>query len=92
MKKLILASVLGTALISGGIVLAKPVVNVSPKKHPHINAAQTALVTASKQITEAQVANEWDLGGHAKKAKELIDQADGELKLAAEVSNENHEK
>ncbi len=91
MKKMILASILGAALISGGVVMAKaPPVNTSAKKHPHLNAAQQALGNASNQITQAQQANEWDLGGHAKKAKELIDQADGEIKLAAEVSNENH--
>lgn len=36
---------------------------------------------------DAQKANEWDLGGHAQKAKELLDESNKELKLAAEASN-----
>jgi hypothetical protein len=28
--------------------------------------------------------NEWDMEGHAQKAKELLDQANNELKLAAD--------
>ena len=36
---------------------------------------------------DAQKANEWDLAGHAQKAKELLDQANNELKLTAEASN-----
>jgi hypothetical protein len=38
---------------------------------------------------DAQRANEWDLAGHAQKAKELLDQVNNELKLAAEASNQH---
>jgi len=65
----------------------KPVRNVSPGKHPNLAAAQTLLAQAHEKIVAAQKANEWDLGGHAQKAKELINQAAEELKLAAESSN-----
>jgi hypothetical protein len=34
-----------------------------------------------------QQANEWDLSGHAQKAKNLLDQVNDELKLAAETAN-----
>ena len=44
---------------------------------------------AFNKITAAQTANEWDLGGHAAKAKDLLEQADKELKLAAETANKN---
>ena len=37
----------------------------------------------------AQQANEWDMDGHAAKAKELLDQVNRELKLAAEAANKN---
>jgi hypothetical protein len=36
----------------------------------------------------AQRANEWDMQGHAQKAKELLDQVNAELKEAAGAANE----
>jgi hypothetical protein len=37
----------------------------------------------------AQKANEWDMRGHAQKAKELLEQANSELKQAAEAANKD---
>ena len=90
--KLVLGSVLGaTALICGGIAAAqKPVDNVSAKKHPNIAAAQRLSQQAWEKVTAAQQANEWDMQGHAAKAKELLDQVNQELKLSAEAANKNH--
>ena len=42
---------------------------------------------AYQRIVAAQKANEWDMEGHAQKAKELLDQVNQELKLAAEAAN-----
>jgi uncharacterized membrane protein len=58
------------------------------KGHPNMEAARAALNTADIKITAAQKANEFDLGGHAAKAKDLIGQAKEELRLAAETANE----
>ncbi len=58
------------------------------KGHPHLDAAHTALNTADTKISEAQKANEFDLGGHAAKAKDAIALAKEELRLAAETANE----
>jgi hypothetical protein len=58
------------------------------KGHPNMQAASKALDTAWGKITAAQKANEFDLGGHAAKAKDAIKLAVDELKLAAETSNE----
>ena len=58
------------------------------KGHPHLEAARNALNTADTKIAEAQKANEFDLGGHAAKAKEAIASAKEELRLAAETANE----
>jgi hypothetical protein len=66
-----------------------PVQNVSARKHPNLHAAQRLLDEAFHKITAAQKANEYDLEGHAAKAKELIEQASAEIKLAAEAANEN---
>jgi hypothetical protein len=67
----------------------KPKQNVSKEHHPNLAAAQHLVTQAFNKITAAQTANEWDLGGHAAKAKELLEQADKELKLAAETANKN---
>jgi hypothetical protein len=92
MKKSLLAGVCALLMLAAGVVFsyAQPAKNVSPKKHPHLAAAQRAAHNAYEKIIEAQQANEWDLGGHAQKAKELLDQVNNELKQAAEVSNANH--
>lgn len=55
--------------------------------HPNLEKARASLTDAEKWITAAQTANEYDLGGHAKKAKEAITLAKDELKLAAETAN-----
>lgn len=86
-----LGIVVGAALLGGGLAVAqRPVDNVSGKKHPNLAAAQRLSTQAYEKITEAQQANEWDLDGHAAKAKELLDQVNRELKMAAEASNKNH--
>lgn len=51
-------------------------------KHPNLVAAQGLLDKAAERITDAQKANDFDLGGHAKRAKELLDEANAELKMA----------
>jgi outer membrane biogenesis lipoprotein LolB len=61
--------------------------NISPARHPNLAAAQKYTAQAYEKIAAAQKANEWDLGGHAQRAKELLLEADKELKLAAETAN-----
>ena len=50
--------------------------------HPNLMAAEKLVAQAHGKLEAAQVANEYDLGGHAQKAKELLKQAQEELKLA----------
>jgi hypothetical protein len=57
------------------------------KGHPNLTAASKALATAEAKITAAQKANEFDMDGHAAKAKDAIKLAQDELKLAAETAN-----
>jgi len=52
--------------------------------------AQRLSQQAWEKIAAAQQANEWDMQGHAAKAKELLDQVNQELKLSAEAANKNH--
>ncbi len=90
-SKFVLAAICATALIGGSIAVAqKPADNVSSQKHPNLAAAQRLSQQAWEKISSAQQANEWDMQGHAAKAKDLLDQVNKELKLAAETANKNH--
>jgi hypothetical protein len=44
---------------------------------------------AMEKISAAQVANEFDMEGHAAKAKELLEQAEKEIGQAAEAATAN---
>jgi hypothetical protein len=44
---------------------------------------------AYNKIIAAQQDNEWDMQGHAQKAKGLLEQANAELKAAAQAANKN---
>ena len=74
-------------IIGGAAVAQRPKDNVSAARHPNLAAAQRLSRQAWEKIVAAQQANEWDLQGHAQKAKELLDQVNNELKMAAEASN-----
>jgi hypothetical protein len=84
--KTVSAFILG-AVLAGGVAYAKPVDNVSATKHPNIAAAQRLATQAWEKIGAAQKANEFDMSGHAQKAKDLLEQVNNELKLAAEAAN-----
>jgi hypothetical protein len=79
-----------TFVASAAMAQQQPVRDVSAKRHPNLARAQHQTDAAYRSVVAAQQANEFDLGGHAQKAKDLLDQANQELKQAAEVSNANH--
>jgi hypothetical protein len=85
----IVGAVLTLALLCTGFAFAQHK-NISPKRHPNLAAAQRLTDQAINKVTTAQDANEWDLAGHAKHAKQLLDEATEELKKSAEISNINH--
>jgi hypothetical protein len=92
-KRVLSGSMLALALLFGGLVSAQmkqPAENINPKRHPNLAAAQRLCDQAFEKIKAAQNANEWDLDGHASKAKELLDQASRELKQAALTANKEH--
>ena len=72
-----------------GPIGQEPVVDISAARHPHLAAAQEEVRKAWKLMLEAQLANDWDMDGHAQKAKELLAQASKDLKAAAEAANAN---
>lgn len=86
--KAVLGSVVGVGLFASGVMIAQgPERDVSRGRHPNIAAAQRLVQQAYDKINAAQQANEWDMNGHAQKAKDLLDQANHELKEAAETAN-----
>jgi hypothetical protein len=77
-------------LLFAGSAFAGPPVEDIGKHHPNLAAAQRLSRDAWERIVAAQKANEWDMDGHAQKAKELLDRVNDELKMAAEAANKNH--
>jgi hypothetical protein len=88
--KLLLCSV-AFVLATSAAMAAPPVDNVG-HRHPNLAAAQRLSTKAYEKIVAAQQANEWDLGGHAQKAKDLLDEVNRELKAAAETANAEHHR
>jgi hypothetical protein len=82
------ATVAGTTLACVGMMFAQaPLVNIDRYRHGNLASAQSYIVQAYQSINQAQQANDGQLGGHAQRAKDLLVQADAELRLAANVSN-----
>ena len=69
-----------------GLALAQS--KTSLKSHPNLFAAQKLCAQAYDKLTAAQKANEYDLGGHAAKAKDLLEKASAEIKAAAAAAEE----
>jgi ribosomal protein L4 len=89
-KPQLLSAFLSTVLaVGGGIALAQPKQNISKGLHPNLAKAQRLSDQAYQAVTMAQEANEFDLAGHAAKAKSLLEEVNRELKEAAEQSNRN---
>jgi hypothetical protein len=83
-RNLILGAILSVGLFASGIVVGQ---NVSGARHPNLNAAQRLMEQATGKMDAAQQANEFDMHGHAQKAKDLLAQAYSEVKQAAEAAN-----
>ena len=94
-----------SALIAGGLlcgalafpgVLAaqQPTVDIDTDGHGNLSSAQEYVVMAWQRIDRAQKINNYDMGGHAARAKELLEQANAEIRAAADVLNAKqfHEK
>jgi hypothetical protein len=62
---------------------------VDPYRHPNLAEAQSLIAQAIDRVTAAQQANEYDMNGHAARAKDLLMQANHEIQLAAKAANQN---
>ena len=65
------------------IAIAQTVQNVDPSRHGNLASAQSLIAQAYQRMTEAQQSNNYELGGHASRAKELLSEAANEIGLAA---------
>ena len=89
MKKThLFTTLLGALLALGAVALAQgPARNVSGERHPNLAAAQELSRQAYEKISAAQQANEFDMQGHAAKAKQLLEQVNNQLRMAATAAN-----
>lgn len=89
-RSLIITTTLLLTVAFVGVIFAQgPVVNIDRRRHGNLAAAQSFIVQAYQKLDRAQQANEDQLGGHAQRAKDLLTQADEEIRLAADVANEH---
>jgi len=87
-----LAGALFGAVISVGCAVVAqeaPFVDIG-QRHGNLRAAQENIVSAWQAISRGQQANDDQLGGHAQRAKDLLSQANVEVRLAADVANKNN--
>ncbi|MFZ1938240.1 MAG: hypothetical protein WBA18_01825 [Terracidiphilus sp.] len=80
-SKFVLGCVLCVASFAGGVLIAQG------PRHPNLMAAQDLINRAYDRIAAAQQANEWDMDGHAAKAKGLLEDAKREIHLATAAAN-----
>ena len=75
----------------GVFAIAQPLPkeNIDPARHPNLAAAQRLCREAFDKITAAQGANEFDMEGHAAKAKDLLVEINNQLRMAASAANKN---
>ena len=83
-----IVSIICIAVVLLTLSIAVNARDVSRVRHPNLAAAQTLIERAISKVSAAQTANEFDMRGHAAKAKTLLDQAYTEIKLSAEAANQ----
>jgi hypothetical protein len=82
MKNLVKSLLCVSSVVLIGVAIAGPEAG-----HPNIQAANKDVNMALEKMHAAQVANEYDLGGHAANAEKLLREAQAEMKQAAETAN-----
>jgi apolipoprotein N-acyltransferase len=90
-KRIVLIGIaLCAAFALGAMVFAQaPRVTVGDR-HGNMRAAQELIQQAWEKVDVAQQDNNYNLGGHAGKAKDLLAQASEQIKQAAEAANSHH--
>ena len=83
-RNTVLSSALVLGLVASCVTVAAA---VDPYRHPKLANAQGFIDQAIGCVDAAQHANEFDMDGHAAKAKELLRQAREQVNLAAHAAN-----
>ena len=86
-KQGVFAAILGAVLFCGVTLAQEPVVDIDQARHPNLAEAQRLVVEANQRIAEAQKLNNYDMKGHAEKARQLLAQVNQELRAAATAAN-----
>ena len=82
-------SIVCIALLANVIAFA-PATVLAFESRPHGNLAeaQELVLRAYERLSDAEIANDYQLGGHASRAKELLRQVNDEIKQAAATENQ----
>jgi hypothetical protein len=87
-NRIILSGVAVAGFVCGAALYAqRPVENIDPHRHPNLAEAQHHIMEAWGKTEEARKDNKDNLGGHAEKALHSLEEADRELKAAAEFAD-----
>jgi hypothetical protein len=84
---LVITTILSAALFCGVALAQEPVQDINKSVHPVLAAAQQHVVEANRNVEAAQKDNRYDMQGHAEKARDLLVQANLELKAAAQAAD-----
>ena len=85
-KSWMLLALCGATVVGCATAQQAPVVDIGDR-HGNLRQAQELIAQAYQLVDRAQVDNDAHLGGHAARAKELLNQASEELRLAANAAN-----
>ncbi|MEG2803659.1 hypothetical protein [Stenotrophomonas sp.] len=81
-------ALVGALTLAGVAQAQEPTVNIG-ERHGNLRTAQEHIVQAYQLVGVAQQDNDARLGGHAERARQLLIQADQELRMAANAANNN---
>lgn len=65
----------------------QPYITINPNRHGNLWSAQQSIAIAYQKVDAAQRANRYRLGGHAARAKDLLNQANQEITMAAQYAD-----
>jgi len=86
-----LAVVLAAGLLLVGMSFAqRPETDIDSHRHPNLAEAQHHVLQAYESAKKAETEHPAEFGGHAGKALQALDEANHELKEAAEFYNAHH--
>jgi hypothetical protein len=89
-------------LIGTGVVLVGAFLAIADRPEPRITVdrqrnsiffdAQRSIIDSYRAVSRAQDYNHGELGDHASRAKDLLSEANDEIRMAAEYANEHRRR